>query len=282
MTQNTGTKGAKGPVKPVFEQENATPAPAACAQQASFLPTQAPASGRVGGIKAAQIALPFAYRPRFGRSDFVAAPSNAAARAWVLDAEAQWRWPEGRMVLWGDEGTGKTHMLSVWAARHGAPVVEGSLLNAQDVANLFEEGGFRALALDNADRVQNERDLLHLINLVRERRMVLLMAARTAPTRWPIALPDLASRVRATSSVPLGQAEESLLRRLFLRLLAERQIVVAQPVTEWLLRRLPRNASAIRTMAARLDQAALAAGGKVTRALAQSVMEDMQTEKGER
>ncbi|MFT8542697.1 MAG: chromosomal replication initiator DnaA, partial [Acetobacter sp.] len=45
-----------------------------------------------------QIALPFVYRPRFGRSDFVAAPSNAAARAWVLDEEAPYRWPEGRMA----------------------------------------------------------------------------------------------------------------------------------------------------------------------------------------
>lgn len=231
--------------------------------------------------RAEQIALPFAYRPRFGRSDFVAAPSNAAARAWVLDAEALWRWPEGRMVLWGESGTGKTHLLSVWAARHGAPVIEGSRLNAHDVADLFSEGGFRALALDNADHVRDEHDLLHLINLVREQRMTLLMAARSAPSRWPIGLPDLASRVRATASVPIAQAEEELLRRLFLRLLAERQIVVAQPVTDWLLRRLPRNARAIRDMAALLDQAALAAGGKVTRALAGSVLETLLAQEAE-
>ncbi|KXV74989.1 chromosomal replication initiator protein DnaA, partial [Acetobacter malorum] len=37
------------------------------------------ADGKEGGVSG-QIALPFAHRPRFGRSDFVAAPSNAAAR----------------------------------------------------------------------------------------------------------------------------------------------------------------------------------------------------------
>lgn len=232
------------------------------------------ADGKEGGVTG-QIALPFAHRPRFGRSDFVAAPSNAAARGWVLDAEAMWRWPEGRMALWGESGTGKTHLLSVWAARHGAPVIEGRRLNEQDVAYLFHEGGFRALALDNADQVREEADLLHLINLVRERRMALLMAGRASPARWHVSLPDLASRLRATSSVPIGQAEEELLRRLFLRLLAERQMVVAQPVTEWLLRRLPRNAGAIRDMAARLDQAALASGEKVTRALAAGVLETL-------
>ncbi|MCP1243120.1 chromosomal replication initiator DnaA [Acetobacter lambici] len=234
-----------------------------------------------GGDGVAQIALPFVYRPRFGRSDFVAAPSNAAARAWVLDAEAPYRWPEGRMALWGEGGTGKTHLLSIWAGRYGAPVMAGERLNEREVAALFEAGGFKALALDNADCVPSEHDLLHLINLVREHRVFLLMAGRLPPARWPAVLPDLASRLRATSSVPLGQAEEDLLRRLLLRLLAERQIVVAPQVTEWLLRRLPRRASAVRDCVGALDQAAMASGGKVTRALAASVLEGLFAQDGE-
>ncbi|MFH7811045.1 MULTISPECIES: chromosomal replication initiator DnaA [Acetobacter] len=228
-----------------------------------------------------QIALPFVYRPRFGRSDFVAAPSNAAARAWVLDAEAPYRWPEGRMALWGEGGTGKTHLLSIWAGRYGAPVMAGERLNEREVAALFSQGGFKAVALDNADCVPSEHDLLHLINLVREHRMFLLMAGRLPPARWPAALPDLASRLRATSSVPLGQAEEDLLHRLLLRLLAERQIVVAPQVTEWLLRRLPRRASAVRDCVGALDQAAMASGGKVTRVLAASVLEGLFARDGE-
>ncbi|MCP1212046.1 P-loop NTPase family protein [Acetobacter okinawensis] len=233
------------------------------------------------GDAVAQIALPFVYRPRFGRSDFVAAPSNAAARAWVLDAEAPYRWPEGRMALWGEGGTGKTHLLSIWAGRYGAPVMAGEQLNEPAVAALFEEGGFGAVALDNADRVPHEHDLLHLINLVRERRVFLLMAGREPPARWPAALPDLASRLRATSSVPVGPAEEDLLHRLLLRLLAERQIVVAPQVTRWLLRHLPRRASAVRDCVGALDQAAMASGGKVTRVLAASVLDGLFAPEGE-
>ena len=233
------------------------------------------------GDGVAQIALPFVYRPRFGRSDFVAAPSNAAARAWVLDAEAPYRWPDGRMALWGEGGTGKTHLLSIWAGRYGAPVMAGERLNEREVAALFGQGGFKAVALDNADCVPSEHDLLHLINLAREHRMFLLMAGRLPPARWPAVLPDLASRLRATSSVPLGQAEEALLRRLLLRLLAEREIVVAPQVTEWLLRRLPRRASAVRDCVGALDQAAMAAGGKVTRVLAAKVLEGLFARDGE-
>ena len=221
-----------------------------------------------------QTALPFMRHSRFERSDFVAAPSNAAARIWVLDPEARWQWPEGRLVLWGDEGTGKTHLLSVWSGRHGAPVIDGTRLCNADVAALSHEK-LSALALDNADCVSQERDLLHLINMSRERRISLLMTARTPPARWSVALPDLVSRLRATTSVPIGSAEEALLRRLFLRLLAERQIVVGQSVTDWLLRRLPRNAGVIRDMTERLDNLALESGGKVTRKLAQEVLEQI-------
>ncbi|KGB26060.1 Chromosomal replication initiator protein DnaA [Acetobacter tropicalis] len=286
MKRIVGTKAASdAPNGPEREADAPVQPGVGAEDMAGVPPAQSSAPGaesRRERARAEQIALPFAYRPRFGRSDFVAARSNAAARAWVLDAEALWRWPEGRMALWGASGTGKTHLLSVWAARHGAPVIEGSRLNERDVADLFSEGGFRALALDNADHVRDEHDLLHLINLVREQRMALLLAARLPPARWAIRLPDLASRVRATASVPIGQAEEELLHRLFLRLLAERQIVVAQPVTEWLLRRLPRNARAIRDMAALLDQAALASGGKVTRALAGSMLETLRQQETDR
>ncbi|MBO7349999.1 MAG: ATP-binding protein, partial [Acetobacter sp.] len=72
-----------------------------------------------------QLALPFTYTSRFDDIDFVAAPSNAAARAWVLVSDAFTRWPEGRMVLWGKSGTGKTHLLSIWAKRQGVSVIQG-------------------------------------------------------------------------------------------------------------------------------------------------------------
>lgn len=229
-----------------------------------------------------QIALPFAHRPRFGRTDFVAAPSNAAARAWVLDTEAVTRWPEGRMALWGAGGTGKTHLLSVWAGRYGAPVMEGARLNESAVVDLFQDGGFRAVALDNADAIAREQDLLHLINLVRERRMSLLMVARQPPSRWPVALPDLLSRLRATASVPMGEAEEDLLHRLLLRLVAERQLVMGPQVTDWLLRRLPRRASAVRDYVALLDQAVMVSGGRITRALAAAALEKLQNGEEER
>jgi hypothetical protein len=46
---------------------------------------------------------------------------------------------------------------------------------------------------------------------------------------------------------------------------------VPQTVQDWLLLRLPRHPAALREAAARLDRAALAAGGGVTRGLAEPI-----------
>ena len=207
-----------------------------------------------------QLALPFAHLPRFGGADFLQSPSNAEALAWLAHAA---EWPQRRLALWGEAGRGKTHLAQIWAARIGACVIDGA-----DVRLAPPDG---PLAIDNAETTP-ERPLLHLLNAAAEAGFPVLLASRAPPGRWPVALPDLASRLRAMLAVEVGPPDDALLRALFARLLAERQIAVSETVQDWLLLRLPRTAAAVRDAAGRLDAAALAAGGAVTRSLAAAVL----------
>ncbi len=54
--------------------------------------------------------------------------------------------------------------------------------------------------------------------------MPVLLAARAPPARWQFGLADLASRLRAITAVEIGPPEDTLLRILLARLLAERQL----------------------------------------------------------
>jgi chromosomal replication initiation ATPase DnaA len=217
-----------------------------------------------------QLPLPFAHEPRFGAADLLEAPSNAEALAWLAPTAA---WPQRRLALWGPEGCGKTHLLHVWAVRVGAERLSG--------ATLPREAGppDRPLAIDDADTAA-ELPLLHLLNASAEAGRPVLLAARAAPARWAIGLPDLASRLRATTAVEIRPPDDGLLRALLARLLAERQLAVAEPIQDWLLLRLPRTPAAMREVAARLDRAALVAGGRVTRAVAAEVARAMTESEG--
>ncbi|GBR08420.1 chromosome replication initiator DnaA [Acetobacter oeni LMG 21952] len=221
-----------------------------------------------------QTAFLFRHQPRFDETGFVAAQSNASARAWLFSRDAMQGWSESRLILWGAPGRGKTHLLQAWAKRCGAAAMECSD-GIPDAAVLMEDAP-AALALDSVPTADfDELALLRIVNMAREHRVPLLMTARLPPGRWRVSLPDLCSRLRATMTVELKPAEDALLLRLMLRLLAERQLVVTRPVTEWLLHRLPREARAVHEAVARIDAMTLAAGIPLDRKGAARVLEDI-------
>ena len=215
-------------------------------------------------MSAAQLALPFDPEPSYAAEDFIDAAANEAARAWLARPG---EWPSGRLALWGPAGSGKTHLLRLWARRHGAELLDGAALDPGLLPGLPA----RKLAVDNADAAP-ELVLLRLLNLAAEAGQSLLLASRLPPGRWDVALPDLASRLRAVTTAEIGAADDDTLRLLLQHLLLDRQLAVGLAVQEHLLRHLPRTPAALRRAAALLDGAALAAGGKVTRRIADAAI----------
>jgi chromosomal replication initiation ATPase DnaA len=208
-----------------------------------------------------QLLLPFVHSTDFA-DDFLEAPSNRAALTWLARTGS---WPGLRLALWGAGGCGKTHLLHLWARRIGARYVRGPSLEMERLSS--------GMAIDDADLLPDETVLLHTLNAAAEANVPILLAARQAPARWPVKLPDLSSRLRAISAVEIGAAEDSLLRLLFARLLAERQLKVPACVQDWLTLRLPRTPAAMREAAVRLDRASLASGRAVNRPMAASVLQ---------
>jgi chromosomal replication initiation ATPase DnaA len=213
-----------------------------------------------------QLPLPIFRGPCFAEVDFCEAPSNADACIWLRRTA---HWPNHRLALWGEAGRGKTHLLHIWAARTGATLCTGPSLSG---ASELPHAGF---ALDDADAAPDETALFHLLNAAGEARLPILLAARFAPSRWPVRLPDLASRLRAIAAVEIGPPEETLLRALLVRQLAERQLRPPEAVQEWLVRRLPRSAAVLREAVARLDAASLERRRNITVPFATDVLADL-------
>jgi chromosomal replication initiation ATPase DnaA len=212
-----------------------------------------------------QFALPLVLPASAAREDLIADASNAEALTFLDRKET---WPGGRLALYGPAGVGKSHMGAAFAATHGWRRLDGPSLRGLPPP---APGG---TVLDDADAVAEETALLHLLNLSAERGEGLLLIGREPPARWPVRLPDLASRLRSVTAIGIGQPGDALLAALLAKLFADRQLRVAPEVQAWLLARLPREAPALVEAVARLDRAALAARGPVTRALARAALAD--------
>ena len=220
-----------------------------------------------------QLALPFTTPHCLTQATLVRGPANEEALAWLDHPQT---WPDGRLAIHGPAHSGKTHLLHAFAERHA-----GILLPALALRHLPNLPPTGPIAIDDADLAPDAEPLLHLLNAAREANLPVLLAAATPPTQWPIALPDLASRLRAITTARIARPTDDMLAALLNTLAAERQLHLPAALQTYLLARLPRDAATLHEAAARLDRAALAHGGRVTRAIAAGVLIELGAGEGE-
>jgi chromosomal replication initiation ATPase DnaA len=212
-----------------------------------------------------QLAIDLPHPPAFGRADFLVSDCNAAALGWI----ERWPdWPAPALVLHGPAGSGKSHLAHLWRERSGGALVRGAALQALAPDELAR---CRAVAVDDAEAAP-ENSLLHLYNCCVEAGAGLLIVAREAPAHWPIALPDLASRLRASPCASIALPDDTLLAAVLVKHFADRQVRVAPGVIAFLVRRMERSFAAAASLADNLDRFALSAGRPITIALARQAL----------
>jgi chromosomal replication initiation ATPase DnaA len=212
-----------------------------------------------------QLTLPLGHQPHYGRDDFIAGPSNKAALRLV---EIWPDWPSPVVVLTGPPGSGKTHLTHVWAERAGADILQASRL---ETGALVRPAGPLAVEDVAMDAVR-EQPLFHLINSVSEAGTHLLITSRAPAAEWRVGLADLRSRLRLATPVAVDRPDEDLLRKVLVKLFADRQLLVDKAVVDYLLLRMERSLGAALVLVEALDRQALATGSRITRAMAANIL----------
>jgi chromosomal replication initiation ATPase DnaA len=217
-----------------------------------------------------QLIFQFDTRADYSHDNFLLGENNRAA----YDFLGAWpNWPSPVAILVGAPGVGKTYLLQIWQAHAKGLICP--VHNLQDGFNPLRYATVPS-AVDDADQVAGqigrERALLHLYNLALQNKQTLLLAAQQHPQHWQLLLPDLASRLRSAMVIEVGQPDETMMRQLYQKLFADRQLVVPGAVIDWLLLRVERSATTAQQVAAVLDAAALEHQRPITVFLARKVL----------
>ncbi len=142
-----------------------------------------------------QIALPLDWSAG-GANDgpLIVGTSNADAVRYLRHVAT---WPVRTAVLTGPRGSGRSLMGRLFARESGGRVIDGH-------ASVSEE------------------EIFHAWNAAQASGTPLLIIADAPPSEWAIALPDLASRLRAVPVLTIGEPDDCLARDLIDALFAQR------------------------------------------------------------
>lgn len=212
-----------------------------------------------------QLSFPQPRRVSFAASDFHEGAASDTARA-LLAATSSW--PRGKLVLVGEAGAGKSHLAHIWASAHGATIKDAKSLSTRAAS---------PIVVDGADGVAGDHDaeetLFHLHNNLATLGIPLLLTARTPPAQWGIVLPDLRSRMVATTIAQIDAPDDETLSAILVKLMEDRQLNPAPGLAAYLTRRMGRSYGEATRVVSALDTLSLAEKRSITTALAARVLD---------
>jgi chromosomal replication initiation ATPase DnaA len=209
---------------------------------------------------AGQLVLPFGVEPALEASNFITAPCNEQAVAYVM----RWpEWPAPAAALCGPAGCGKSHLAKVWQKKAGARAYPASLLTPETAAALAGEPVPSILIEDvDAEDPTPARDLALLALF--DRRGGILLTGRALPAEWPVAVSDLKSRFQSLVAFPMWAPDDALLSALVRKHFADRQLEVPQTAVQSILMHVERTPAAIAAFIERVDTKALSEKRSIT------------------
>jgi DnaA family protein len=177
------------------------------------------------------------------------------------------------LYLWGALGSGKSHLLQACCqdlnSTHSAIYLPLAILKewgSQIIEGLEEQ---TLICIDDIDVIAKdpvwEEALFHLYNKIKDQeRSILIISGNQSPTKIPLDLPDLRSRLCWGLVLQLNElSDENKISTIKLRAL-KRGFNLPTSVGQFLLNRCSRNMHDLHQLLNRLDDASLAAQRKIT------------------
>ncbi|MFK7854603.1 MAG: DnaA regulatory inactivator Hda [Granulosicoccus sp.] len=174
-----------------------------------------------------------------------------------------------QIYLWGETGTGKSHMLSAACQRfsdkgYRIAYLPGEIVNQAGALESMEYCDL--LCIDDLQRLDyaSEVGLFHCINRCRETGTRIIFAADRSPDELGLKLKDLQTRLAWGLVFQLQPLSDDALRNAFRKEIQARSLEASDEVLGYVLRRFPRRMASLKQVVDTLDEVSLSEQRRIT------------------
>ena len=200
----------------------------------------------------------------------------------VVEVIKNWKiWPEKRLILLGESGSGKSHLVDFWARESNGRTV--SIFDIYD-DNMIDFSQNKALIIEDIDELKAyktvkkeiiEEKLFHLINATAHASCYLMITSSSPVLSWKIKLPDLLSRLMSMTIAELLPPDDQLLMAILLKQFDDRQIIVTPEFIVFVSKRINRTYESISNFVDAIDQLTLKHKRDITIPIAREILDSL-------
>jgi len=177
------------------------------------------------------------------------------------------------LYLWGEAGTGKTHLLQAackQAAESDLHVAYIPLKQTEELSAemLHDLGELDLVCIDDAESIigqlEWQQGLTWLYNELKDNNHSLIISGNKSPANSGLELDDLKSRLSSDQVIQIKSPNDELKIEILKQKANERSFELSDEVIEFLMRRVERNLNSLIEVLDKIDHASLAAKRKIT------------------
>ena len=219
-------------------------------------------------IKNIQLLFDLKKKKIYEKDDFLVSDSNKE----VYKLINRWpNWSSRKIIIFGDSGTGKTHLSRIWQKKTSAIILnlnkfkkirfdnfflKKNIFIIENISNFFDK-------IKKKDKDNLEKNLLHFYNLIEEKKGYLILTALNSPKFWKINLPDLKSRILSSIIVKINKPNDELLSSVLVKLFLDKQILIDKKIIKFIVYRSERSFTNLQNIVNKIDKQSLITKKKI-------------------
>ena len=206
--------------------------------------------------------------PSFDEDNFIISSSNQNASDYLYN----WpKWASNHVVLFGEEGVGKSHLANIWLTKTRALKVNLESLDLKEVQKR------KNILIDDFELNNNKyNDLFHLINFISEINGYLLMTSKINPVSLYTGIKDLDSRLRNATPIKIDRPDDLLLEAIIIKLFSDKRILIENKVIKYILKRANRSVPELIILVNKINNKSMEQKRGITVPLVRDIFSDVE------